>query len=83
MKKYIILFIASIIIEIGSTFYISAVSDKNMIQMIFFAFIGSFLGLPFLKYQIEAKTNFDRIKLAFCYGFGYAIGAIISIQFLK
>ena len=77
-KKYIILFISAIIIEIASTFYISAVSDKNINQMIIWAFIGPFLGLPFLKYNIEAKTDLQRIKLAICYGFGYAIGALIT-----
>ena len=75
-KKYIILFVASFIIEIASTFYIAAVSNKEMYQMIFWAFIAPFLGLPFLKYQIEAKTDFDRIKLAICYGLGYALGAL-------
>ena len=76
-SKYIILFIAAVIIEIASTFYISAVSDKQMAAMIFWAFIGPFLGLPFLKYQIEAETNIQRLQLAFCYGFGYGIGALI------
>ena len=82
-KKYIILFFASIIIEIGSTFYISAVADKNLYNMMFFSFIGSFLGLPFLKYQIEAKTDLQRLKLAICYGLGYAIGALIVNFILK
>jgi|688.fasta_scaffold750711_2 hypothetical protein len=76
-KKYIILFIAAIIIEIASTFYISAVSDKDLTKMVFWAFIGPFLGLPFLKYQIEAKTDLQRLKLAICYGLGYAFGAFI------
>lgn len=81
-KKYIILFIASIIIEIASTFYIAAVSNKEMFQMIFWAFIGPFLGLPFIKYQIEAKSDFQRIKLAICYGVGYASGALLVNIFL-
>ena len=45
--------------------------------MVFWAFIGPFLGLPFLKYQIEAKTDLQRLKLAICYGLGYAFGAFI------
>jgi hypothetical protein len=45
--------------------------------MVFWAFIGPFLGLPFLAYQIEAKNNLDRLKLALCYGVGYATGAAL------
>jgi hypothetical protein len=75
--KYLILFVAAVIIEIASTFYISAVSDRHMLSMVFWAFVGPFLGLPFLAYQIEAKNNRDRIKLAVCYGIGYALGAYL------
>ena len=82
MNKYLILFIAAVIIEIASTFYISAVSDKHMTAMAFWAFIGPFLGLPFLKYQIEAETNKQRFYLACIYGLGYATGAIIVNLFL-
>lgn len=81
-NKYIILFIAAVIIEIASTFYISAVSEKHMAAMIFWAFVGPFLGLPFLAYQIEAKTNKQRLQLALCYGLGYAFGALIVNLFL-
>lgn len=81
-NKYIILFIAAVIIEIASTFYISAVSEKHMAAMIFWAFVGPFLGLPFLAYQIEAKTNKQRFQLALCYGLGYAFGALIVNLFL-
>ena len=82
-SKYIILFIAAVIIEIASTFYISAVSDKHMAAMIFWAFVGPFLGLPFIKYQIEAKTNAERFKIAMCMGFGYATGSIIVILLIN
>jgi len=75
--KYIILFVAAVIIEIASTFYISAVSDRQLLPMVFWAFVGPFLGLPFLAYQIEAKNNRDRLKLALCYGVGYATGAAL------
>jgi hypothetical protein len=46
--------------------------------MAFWAFIGPFLSLPFLKYQIEAKTNLQRIGLAFGYGVGYCAGALLT-----
>lgn len=81
--KYLILFISAVVIEIASTFYISAVSDRDMSAMVFWAFIGPFLGLPFLAYQIEAKTNKERIILAFIYGFGYSSGAIIVSIYLR
>jgi hypothetical protein len=80
-RKYIILFIAALIIEIASTFYITAVAEKAMLKMVFWAFVGPFLSLPFIAYQIEAKNNRQRAKLAFCYGLGYAAGAIIVTQF--
>lgn len=48
-----------------------------MAGMIFWAFIGPFLGLPFLKYQIEATNNKQRFYLACVYGIGYATGATI------
>lgn len=75
--KFIFLFIAAVIIEIASTFYITAVSEKHLAAMVFWAFVGPFLGLPFLAYQIEAENNYQRLQLAFCYGLGYAIGALI------
>ena len=80
--KYTILFFAAVIIEIASTFYISAVSDRELMPMVFWAFIGPFLGLPFLAYQIEAKNNWQRAKLALCYGLGYATGAALVNIFL-
>jgi hypothetical protein len=75
--KYTILFLAAVIIEIASTFYISAVSDRQLVPMVFWAFIGPFLGLPFIAYQIEAKNNTQRFYLALCYGLGYAVGAAL------
>jgi hypothetical protein len=50
--------------------------------MVFWAFIGPCLGLPFLAYQIEAKNNWQRFKLALCYGSGYALGAALVNIFL-
>jgi hypothetical protein len=82
-RKYFILFIASFIIEIASTFYIGAVSARDVWAMIFWSFVSPFLGLPFLAYQIDAKNNLQRIKLALCYGLGYAGGAAFVIQFLS
>jgi hypothetical protein len=82
MKKMIILFLVSLIIEIASTFYIAAVVEKQMIKMMFWAFIGPFLSLPFIAYQIEAKSYKERLYMAFVYGLGYSIGALIVNMFL-
>lgn len=75
--KYFILFVFASVIEIASTFYITAVAERHMLSMIFWAFIGPFMGLPFLAYQIEAKNNKQRAQLALCYGLGYAFGAFL------
>jgi hypothetical protein len=47
--------------------------------MMFFSFIGPFLGLPFVGYMIDSKTWSERWKMAFASGFGYMTGAIIVI----
>jgi len=66
-KKYLIVFFSAGILEMGSTFYISVVSDKNYLGMLFFAFI----------------TWKERLKLALCSGFGYLIGSLITIIFFE
>ena len=81
--KFLILFFSSLIIEIAATFYIGSVANKDSIPMLFWAFIGPFLGLPFIKYQIEAKTNLERFNLAVCMGFGYATGSLIVITLIN
>ena len=75
--KYLILFFSSLIIEIAATFYIGSVANKDAGPMVFWAFIGPFLGLPFIKYQIEAKSDLQRLKLALFMGVGYASGSLI------
>lgn len=82
-KKYLIVFFSAAILEIGSTFYISVVSDKNYVGMLFFAFIGPFLGLPFVGYMVESKTWKERLKLALFSGFGYLIGSLTTIIFFE
>jgi len=63
MRKYIIVFLSAAVLEIGSTFYISVVSDKNYLGMLFFAFIGPFLGLPFVGFMVESKTWKERLNI--------------------
>ena len=81
--KYPIIFLSALIIEICSTFYIRFVSDANTFGMLFFAFIGPFLGLPFTGYMVESKLWSERIKMAFALAFGYVAGVLIVINLIK
>ena len=76
MKKFFVIFLASFILETASTMYISTVSQKS-ISMIFWAFIGPFLALPFVGYMVESKTWTERSKMALASGIGYLIGAYL------
>ena len=75
--KYRIIFLSALIIEICSTFYIRFTSESNTIGMMFFAFIGPFLSLPFAGYMVESKFWNERIKMAFALALGYALGALL------
>jgi hypothetical protein len=81
-KKLFVIWIAAVVIEIASTFYITSVADKNTMQMMFWAFVSPFLGLPFLAWQIDAKNWNERIRLAAAYGSGYMTGAFLVSLFL-
>jgi len=74
MKKYFIIGLAAFILETASTMYIATVAERS-VSMIFWAFIGPFLGLPFVGYMVESKTWKERIKMALASGVGYFIGA--------
>jgi hypothetical protein len=76
LKKYFIIAFAAFILETASTMYIATVADRS-IAMIFWAFIGPFLGLPFVGYMVESKTWTERIKMALASAIGYVIGATI------
>lgn len=75
MKKYLIIALAAFILETASTMYISTVANKD-IMMIFWGFIGPFLGLPFIGYMVESKTWNDRVKMACASGIGYGLGSM-------
>lgn len=79
MSKWIIIWLSAFILEVGSTFYIRVVSDKNATGMMFFAFIGPFLSLPFAGYMIDTKTWKERIQMAFTMSLGYLVGSIVVI----
>jgi hypothetical protein len=83
IKKYLIVFFSALILEIGSTFYITVVADKNYIGMLFFAFIGPFLSLPFVGFMVDSKTWKERMRLALCSGLGYLFGSFVVIIFLE
>jgi hypothetical protein len=51
--------------------------------MMFFAFIGPFLSLPFVGFMVESKTWKERLTLALFSGLGYLLGSIIVIIFLE
>jgi hypothetical protein len=51
--------------------------------MVFFAFIGPFLALPFAGYMVESKFWNERIKMAFALALGYAIGALVVNNIIK
>lgn len=56
--------------------YIATVADRS-IAMIFWAFIGPFLGLPFVGYMVDSKSWAERIKMALASSIGYIIGATV------
>ena len=55
--KYFILALSALIIQICSTFYISSVSQSDVSMMLFFAGIGPFLSLPFIKYIEDSNIS--------------------------
>lgn len=82
MKKYIIIGIASFVIELAATMYIATIADRDF-MMIFWACIGPFLGLPFVGYMVESKFWVDRIKIALSSSVGYALGAVFVYLYTK
>lgn len=76
MRKYIIISLSAFILETASTMYIATVASRSM-YMIFWAFIGPFLGLPFVGYMVESKTWGERLKMALASSVGYSAGAFL------
>ena len=81
-RKYLIIFLSALALEIGSTMYISSVADKNMHSTMLWAFLGPFIALPFAGYVADEKTWRGRVRLAFSSSIGYTIGALLSMQFI-
>ena len=82
MKKYLIIAFAAFILETASTMYIATVANRD-IAMIFWAFVGPFLGLPFIGYMIDSTSWLERIKMAVSSGIGYSIGATLVYVYSK
>ena len=82
VKKYTIIFLSALMLEIGSTMYISSVADKNMTSTMLWAFLGPFIALPFAGYVADEKTWKGRFYLALSSSIGYTIGALISMYFI-
>jgi hypothetical protein len=76
MKKYLITFLSTLTLEVGSTMYISTVAHNSPL-MVFWAFIGPFLSLPFVGYMVESKDWKSRLRLALASSMGYGVGSIL------
>jgi hypothetical protein len=83
LLKYFVIFLSAFATEIFSTFYITAVSEKNTAQMLLFAVIRPFLALPFAGYMLSSKDWGERIKMAVALSIGYAIGSVLVIWFMR
>jgi hypothetical protein len=77
MWKYCIIFFSAFATEIFSTYYITAVSEKNAASMVVFAIIRPFLALPFAGYMLDSKNWFERIKMAIALSIGYSLGSVL------
>ncbi len=83
MRKYLIIFLSAFATEIFSTFYITAVSEKDTTAMIGFAIIRPFLALPFAGYMLDSKNWNERIKMAIALSIGYSVGSVLVIDFIR
>jgi hypothetical protein len=81
--KYIIIFVASTLIEVFSTFYIRYASEGNMLGMMFFAFVSPILSIAFAGYMVETKCWKERIKIALSVSLGYVLGVLIVIKLIQ
>ena len=82
LNKYIIIFLSALVLEVGSTMYISSVSDKMVGSTMFWAFVGPFIALPFAGFVADEKTWRGRLFLALASSMGYTIGALVSMYFI-
>ena len=79
MKKYSIVFLSALLLEVGSTMYISAVADKQLGAVMLWAFLGPFIALPFAGLVADEKTWSGRARIALSSAVGYLAGAAVSM----
>lgn len=77
--KYIIVFISSLLLEIGSTQYIIAVAAKDVFDAGLWSFLCPILGILFYSEVIEAKNLRERVILAIVNGIGFLCGTLITM----
>jgi len=82
LNKYVIIFLSALVLEVGSTMYISSVSDKMVGSTMFWAFVGPFIALPFAGFVADEKTWKGRLFLALSSSVGYTLGALLSMYFI-
>lgn len=79
--KYFVVTISSLLLEIGSTMYISSVAEKQILGAIFWSFLAPFIALPFSGLVADSNWK-QRLYLAFFSAFGYCLGSFISMEFI-
>jgi hypothetical protein len=79
VKKYSIVFVSALLLEVGSTMYISAVADKQLGAVMLWAFLGPFIALPFAGLVADEKTWSGRARIALSSAVGYLAGAAVSM----
>jgi hypothetical protein len=76
--KLLVVFFSALLLEVGSTFYINGVAEKNVSQILVWAFLGPFIALPFAGVIADEKTWGRRIFIACSSAIGYSLGALIT-----
>jgi len=79
MKKKLGIFASSFLLAVGSMFMIKAVQNTNILQTMFWEFVGPFMYLLYNHYFIEAKGLKQRIILTVVNGLGLALGAAAAL----
>jgi len=82
LRRYAVVFVSAFFLEIGSTMYISSVSDKAVAATMFWAFVGPFIALPFAGLVADEKTWSGRVRIALSSSIGYVVGAAISLSII-
>lgn len=82
MNKYVAVLLSALLLEIGSTMYINAVADKALGAVMFWAFVGPFIALPFAGLVADEKTWSGRVRIALASAVGYLLGALLSMNII-